>query len=160
MSDDTSAYAVREETIEGATRYYAAFKDGNGIRQETEVNREIYLALNQCRLVEKRQENELDRHWERFELSEAQLAARTFKPPLPMEEAVAQTADMQAALATLTDTQRRRFLLYHEHGLNYEQIAAVEGCKFQVVAKSIEAAKTKLKIFLTRGVKKGGLSEE
>jgi len=148
MSDNTFTYAVREETIDGATRYYAAFKDGNGTRQETEVNREIYLALNQCRLLEKRQENEFDRHRERFELSEAQLAARTFRPLLPMEEVVVQTADMQAALATLTDTQRRRFLLYHEHGLNYEQIAQAENRTIHAIEQSINAAKENLKKFL------------
>jgi len=160
MSDDTSAYVVREEIGDGTIRYYAAFEDGNGVQQEAEIPYAVYLALDQCRLVEKRQENERVRHRERFELSEAQLAARTLRPPLPMEEAVVQAVDMQAALATLTETQRRRFLLYHEHGLNYEQIAAVEGCKFQVIARSIEAAKVKLKNYFDEGVKKGGLSEE
>jgi len=148
MSNDTPAYTVREEVIDGATRYYAAFEDGNGIQQEAEIPCEVYLALDQCRLVEKRQENERGRHRERFELSEAQLAARTLSPPLPMEEAVAQAMDMQAALATLTDTQRRRFLLYHEHGLGYEQIAQAENRFISTIVESIATASKKLKNFL------------
>ena len=154
MSDNTSAYAVREEIINGATRYYAAFWDGNGIRQETEVNREIYLALNQCRLVEKRQENEFDRHRERFKLSEAQLAARTFKPPLPMEEAVAQTADMQTALATLTDTQRRRFLLYHEHGIIWSKLLMLRVAPIQPCSNLSPLHRRNLKNIFRRRVTK------
>ena len=156
MTDNKPAYTVRIAEVDGTTRYFTAFVDGSGIQQDIEIPREVYLALEDCRLTEKRQENEFDRHRERFELSEAQLAERTLRPPLPMEEAVTQKVDMQAALATLTDTQRRRFLLYHEHGLSYEQIAAVEGCKLQVVARSIDTAKLKLKNFFDEGGEKRG----
>ena len=131
--------------MDGATRYYAAFRDGNGVQQEAEIPREVYMALDACRLVEKRQTNEFERHWERFALSEAQLTARMLRPPLSMEEAVAQTADMQSALAALTDTQRRRFLLHNEHELNYQQIAIVEGCSVRAVEYSVAAAKATLK---------------
>ena len=149
MSDDTPTYAVREETIDGTTRYYAAFEDGNGVQQEAEIPYEVYLALDQCRLVEKRQENERGRHRERFELSEAQLAARTLRPPLPMEEAVVQAVDMQATLATLTDTQRRRFLLHYEHGLSFEQIAQAENRYKSTIGESIENATEKFKNYFS-----------
>ena len=124
------------------------------------MNREIYLALDDCRLIEKRQINEVERHQERFELTEGQLAARTLRPPKPMEEATELSSDVQAALATLTDTQRRRFLLYHEHGLNHDQIAAVEGCKRQAVTQAIAAATEKIKIFFEGALPNRGLSEE
>ena len=150
MTDKKPAYTVRATETDGVIRYFAAFEDGCGIRQEIEVDDAVYLALDACRLIEKGQENERGRHWERFKLSEAQLAARTLRPQKPMEEAVAQAVDMQSALAMLTDTQRRRFLLYHDHGLSYEQIATIEGCKLQVVARSIDAAKSKLKNFCKR----------
>ena len=156
MSDDSCTYAVREETIDGATRYYATFEDSNGVQQEAEIPCEVYLALDQCRLVDKRQVNEVERHWERYELTEGQLAARTLRPPKSMEEAVVQTVDMQAALASLTDAQRRRFLLYHEHGFNMEQIAGVEGCSHPAVLKSIAIAQEKLeKYFSGEGYKTG-----
>jgi RNA polymerase sigma-70 factor (ECF subfamily) len=64
---------------------------------------------------------------------------------------------MQDALATLTETQRRRFLLYHEHGLCCEQIAAVDGCTHPAVLKAISAAQEKLeKYFSGEGYKTGG----
>jgi len=145
VTDNKPAYTVRLEEADGIIRYFTSFNGGDGIQQEIEVNRETYLALEDCRLEEKRQANEFERHRERLELSEAQLAARTFLPPMPMEEAVVQAVDMQAALATLTDTQRRRFLLYHEHGLSYEKIAQAENRIKSTIVESIVAASEKLK---------------
>jgi len=160
MPDEKFAYAVREATVDGVTRYYAAFIDGEGNPQETEIPHGVYLTFDQSRLIEKRQENEFRRHRERFALSEAQLAVRTLRPPLPMEDAVAQAADMQAALATLTDAQRRRFMLYHEHGLSLEQIAQAENRAVTAIVQSVVAATEKMKIFFEGTCKKGGLSEE
>jgi len=155
MSDDTPAYAVREETIDGTTRYYAAFKDGNGTRQEIEIPRAVYLALDDCRKHEQRQIRSGERHVENSRLSEEQLAERASVSSTPLDVAVSLSLDLQAALAALTDTQRRRFLLYHEHGLNYEQIAAVEDCSHPAVLKSIAIAQEKLeKYFSGEGYKK------
>ena len=157
MTDKKPAYTVRVAETDGAICYYATFVDGNGTLQEVEINREIYLALEDCRLIEKGQENERGRHWERFRLSEGQLAARTLRPQRPMEEAVTLTADMQSALSTLTDTQRRRFLLYHEHELDFSQIAHIEGCYHSAVIKSISAAQDKLKKYFSEGGVKTGV---
>ena len=147
LADNKPAYTVRVAEAGGTTRFFAAFEDGSGIRQEIEVDEAVYLALDACRLIEKGQENERGRHWERFKLSEAQLAARTHRPQKPMEEAVVQAVDMQAALATLTEAQRRRFLLYYDHGLSYEQIAKAENRALNAIVQSINAAEEKLKNF-------------
>ena len=149
MPIEKFTYAVREKTVDGVAQYYAAFTNGDGLPQEAEIPYEVYLALVQFRREERRQANIFSRHLEHLELSEAQLAARMLMPPLPMEEAVAQTADMQAALAVLTETQRRRFLLYYEHGLTYEQIAHVEGCAYSATVKSIASAKEKVQKFIS-----------
>jgi DNA-directed RNA polymerase specialized sigma24 family protein len=147
MTDNKPAYTVRATETDGAARYFATFIDGEGTRQEIEIDRETYLALDGCRKHEQRQQKFFERHVEHLELSENQLAARTLRPPKPVEEAVAQAVDMQAALATLTDAQRRRFLLYHAHGLNHRQLAQAEGCSTTAAANSIAAAKAKLKRF-------------
>lgn len=39
-------------------------------------------------------------------------------------------------------------ILHYFQGLTYEQIAEMEGCTFQAVAKSVAAAEKRLKIFL------------
>jgi RNA polymerase sigma-70 factor (ECF subfamily) len=160
MTDNKPAYTVRATETDGTPRYFAAFEDGGGTRQEIEVDRDVYLALDACRLAEKRQINETERHWERCKLTENQLTARTLRPQKPMEEAVAQAVDMQTALATLTDTQRRRFLLHHEHKLTNEQIARVEGCSERAVKYSVTTAKWHLKKFLETDFPFAPLSEE
>ncbi|WP_455758281.1 sigma factor-like helix-turn-helix DNA-binding protein [Ruminococcus champanellensis] len=42
-------------------------------------------------------------------------------------------------------------ILYYFQGLTYEQIAEMEGCTFQAVAKSVAAAEKRLKNFFGIG---------
>ena len=156
MADNKPAYSVHTAEMDGTARYFTAFTNDSGAKQEIEINYEIYLALEDYRLIEKRQENEFDRHREHFQLSEAQLAARTLRPPQPMEEAVAQALDMQAALDELPPDQRRRFLLSHEMGLSFSEIARDENLSRQAIAQSIGRAEEKIKNILSVGVDKVG----
>lgn len=55
------------------------------------------------------------------------------------------------AITQLPEKQRRRLVLYYFGEFTYEQIADMEGCKFQVIAKSIKTAEKNLKKFLTEG---------
>jgi len=156
MSDEKFTYTVQDEIKGGEGCYYATFIDGNGLPQEAGISYEVYIALEDCRRHEQRQQRSIERHIERVKLTEGQIAEHIQTPPEPLEASVDAIVSLQAALATLTDTQRRRFLLYHEYGLSYEQIAVVEGCKFQVIARSIAAAIAKLKNFFEeRGEKRG-----
>ena len=49
---------------------------------------------------------------------------------------------LHQAIAQLPEKQRRRLVLYYFGEFTYEQIAAMEGCKFQVIAKSIKTPMT------------------
>ena len=148
MIDNKPTYTVRIENTDGAPRYYAAFVDGGGQSQEVEISHAVYLVLEECRRHEQRQARSDERHEERFALSEGQLAERLFKPPQLLEDSAVLAADMQAALSALTSTQRRRFLLYHEHSLNIEQIAKAEGRAIPTILESITVATEKIKYFL------------
>ncbi len=53
------------------------------------------------------------------------------------------------AIDELSDTQRKRILLYYFEDLTYEQIAKIEGCSVHSIFISIERAKEKIKKFLT-----------
>jgi len=152
MSFEKFTYAVREETVGGIVRYFAAFQDGAGILREVEIPREVYLALEDCRRDANRQIVSIKRHQERLALSESQLAARASALPTAMEECV----EMRAALATLTETQWRRFMLYHAHGLSIEQIAQTENRAIHAIEQSINAATGKLKNFFEGGIEKQG----
>jgi DNA-binding CsgD family transcriptional regulator len=72
---------------------------------------------------------------------------------LACEEAEQHTQRVELAhkaLASLTDVQRRRYLLYHVDGLSSWQIAAVEGSNQKTVYESLQAAEKKIKKFLTK----------
>ena len=60
-----------------------------------------------------------------------------------MEETVSQRIEvdkLHQAITKLPEKQHRRLLLYYFGEFTYEQIAAIEGCKVQVIAKSIKTA--------------------
>jgi RNA polymerase sigma factor (sigma-70 family) len=52
---------------------------------------------------------------------------------------------MRQAVAELPEIRRRRFVLYHEFGLTYEQIAKVEGCTKMPVKRSIDRAEAEIR---------------
>jgi DNA-directed RNA polymerase specialized sigma24 family protein len=54
------------------------------------------------------------------------------------------------ALDTLTEVQRRRYLMYHADGMTLRQIAEKEGSLFTKIQKSIGAAEKKIKKFLSQ----------
>ena len=52
---------------------------------------------------------------------------------------------LRLAIRQLSVIQRRRFVLHHEFGLTYEQIAEIEGYKKQSVCESILRAEEKIR---------------
>ena len=98
--------------------------------------------------------NEVDRHYEQSELTEASLYDRAVHRPATVEESALQSmeyAQLHRAISELPEIQKRRLILYYFQGLTYEQIAGMEGCTFQAVAKSVAAAEKRLKNFFGIG---------
>lgn len=81
-----------------------------------------------------------------------------FAAPSPEDETVEQPERIaaenyrreigQQALDTLTDIQRRRYLMYHVDGLTMRQIADIEGVIHTKIQKSLNAADKKIKKIL------------
>jgi len=150
MFDNTNPYTLRTEIVEGITHYYVSFSDGQAIPREIEVSRPVYLEF--CRFV-KRERNlrrSDERHMEQSELTDETLYNRALKPPKSVEESVfdgLRDERLRQAIAELPGIQRRRFVLHHEFGLTYEQIAEMEGCSFRAIKYSTDIAKEKIKKF-------------
>ena len=148
MFDNTSPYILRTEVIDGISHYFISFKDGQAILRETEVSRPVCLEF--CRFV-KRERNlrrSDERHIEQSDLTDETLYNRAANPPKAVDETVfdsMRNEQLRQAIAELPDTQRRRFVLHHEFGLTYEQIANMEGCKRQPVTRSVERAEEKIR---------------
>ena len=56
--------------------------------------------------------------------------------------------DAEVVLSCLTETQRRRYLLRHQDGKTYREIAQIEHIDAMVAKRSIDAAEKKIKKFL------------
>jgi RNA polymerase sigma-70 factor (ECF subfamily) len=148
MFDNTNPYTLRMEICEDITHYYISFADGQAVQRETEVSREVYLAMDECRRHEKRQRNFFDRYIEHSDMTDETLSRRAHTPPLSVEEIIIreESADaLRTAIKGLPEIQRRRFILYHEVGFTYEQISKIEGCKRQSVCDSVLLAEKKIR---------------
>ncbi|MDR1184195.1 MAG: sigma-70 family RNA polymerase sigma factor [Coriobacteriales bacterium] len=146
--DNTNPYTLRTECAEGITHYYISFTDGQANHRETEVSRPVYLEF--CRFV--KQERNLrrwdERHTEYSELTEETLMRRSLRPPKGVEEAVfdgQRDKRLRQAIEELPELQRRRFVLYHEFGLTYGQIAQMEGCSKMSAKRAVDRAEEKIR---------------
>lgn len=132
----------------GHPRYFLSFKDVNGTHHRMEIDRELFEALDQFELDDISFMNEVDRHYEQSEQTEASLTRRAIRVPDTVEETVQQLMDAEAlhrAIAQLPETQRRRLVLYYFGNFTYEQIAEMEGCTKRAIKFSVDIAIEKLK---------------
>jgi len=148
MFDYSNPYTLRTEVSKGITRYFVSFTDGEGIPRETEVSRPVYLEFLRFVKVERSLRHWDERHREYSELSDETLHSRAANPPKSLEETVfdgLRNEQLQYVILQLPNIQRRRFVLHHEFGLTFEQIAAMEGCHFTSVSESVYRAEEKIK---------------
>ena len=147
MFDNTNPYTLRTEIVEGITRYYVSFKDGQAQPQETEVSRPVYLEFLRFIKTERNMRRWDERHVEQSALTEESLVERALYQQKSLEETAfdsLRNEQLRLAIQSLPAIQRRRFVLYHEFGLTYEQIAEMEGCTKRAVKFSVDLAKEKI----------------
>jgi RNA polymerase sigma-70 factor (ECF subfamily) len=154
MFDNTNPYILRTEIREGITYYYISFTDGQAILRETEISRPVYLELLRFIKTERNLRRWDERHTEQSVLTDETLYERAFHTPTDVEELTLDSLRnerLRRAVMELPETQRRRFILYHEFGLTYEQIAKMEGCTkvsaFHAVKRAEEKIKESIKNF-------------
>jgi len=148
MFDNTNLYSLRTEIVEGIMHYYVSFKDGQAIMRETEVSRPVYLEFMRFVKQERNLRRWDERHVEQSELTDETLYSRALNPPKGVEELTydsMRNERLRRVIAELPEIQRRRFILHYEFGLNFEQIAEMEGCKRQPITRSIERAEEKIR---------------
>ena len=132
-------------------RHWLSFLDGQGDRHHVEISAAVYALFDSFELDDLSYLNEVNRHYEQSELTEASLYDRAVHRPATVEESALQSmeyAQIHRAISELPEIQMRRLILYYFQGLTYEQIAEMEGCKYQTVQDSIYAALNNLKKIL------------
>lgn len=150
--DEESPYEIYTAGINTPyPHFYLFFKDGGGVKRWIEIDKTLFNAFNEFELDDLSFFNEVDRHYEQSEVTEATLNKRAMKPQEPIEETVFQRIEvdkLHQAIAKLPEKQRRRLVLYYFGEFTYEQIADMEGCTISPVKRSIEKAIENLKNFL------------
>ena len=137
--DKDNPYMIFTTGIHTATpRYYLSFVDSGNVKRCVEIDKPLFDAFDHFELDDISFMNEVDRHYEQSEQTEQLLNRRTTQPQKSVEEAVFQRVEVETlrqAIAKLPEKQRSRLVLYYFGDFTYEQIAEMEGCAFQVVAK-------------------------
>ena len=150
--DEESPYEIYTAGINTThPHFYLLFKDSGGVKRWMEIDKTLFNAFNEFELDDLSFFNEVDRHYEQSEVTEASLNKRAMKPQEPIEETVFQRIEvdkLHQAIAKLPEKQRRRLVLYYFGEITYEQIAKMEGCTISPVKRSIEKAIENLKNFL------------
>lgn len=151
MFDNANPYTLRTEVAEGMTRYFISFMDGQAILRETEVSRPVYLEFLRFVKAERNLRRWDERHTEQSDLTDESLYDRALYKPKSVEDAAfdsLRNEKLRQAIQELPELQRRRFVLHHEFGLTYEQIAEMEGCSKVSVFRSVSRAEDKIREIL------------
>ena len=131
-------------------RHWLTFSDGQSDQHHFEISAAVFTLFDSFELDDLSYLNELDRHYEQSELTEASLYDRAVHRPATVEESALQSmeyAQLHRAISELPEIQKRRLILYYFQGLTYEQIAGMEGCTKRAVKFSVDIAVEKLKKF-------------
>lgn len=131
-------------------RHWLTFLDGQGDRHHVEISAAVFTLFDSFELDDLSYLNEVDRHYEQSELTEASLYDRAVHRPATVEESALQSmeyAQLHRAISGLPEIQKRRLILYYFQGLTYERIAEMEGCTKRAVKFSVDIAVEKLKKF-------------
>ena len=134
----------------GDGRHWLTFSDGQGNRHHFEISAAVFALFDSFELDDLSYLNEVDRHYEQSELTEASLYDRAVHRPATVEESALQSmeyAQLHRAISGLPEIQKRRLILYYFQGLTYERIAEMEGCTKRAVKFSVDIAVEKLKKF-------------
>ena len=131
--------------------YYLSFKDGRGKQQNIEIDEMLYQTFDRFELEDISHLNRVSRHIEHSELTDETLNDRAFYKAERIEDIVSESIEceqLHRAVSELSEVQRRRLKLYFFGELTYEQIAKLEGCKYQAVQSSVKAALKAIKKFM------------
>ena len=132
-------------------KFFISFWDVSSHYLEIEVSEAVYEQFTEFEHEDNHYHYINRKYLERFELSEEILSSRMTKERASLEDLIERevlSRDVDAALASLSVIQRRRFLTYVDEGLSCREIAKRENVSLYAVKDSISWAKKSLKKYL------------
>lgn len=147
--DKDNPYEIFTVGIDTAhPHYYIRFKDGRSVEHCLEIEKELFDLFNRFELDDLSFLNKVDRHYSLSEQSEESLHRHALHLPGSVEDAVIRKFEyekLKEAIATLPETQRRRFVLYYSDRFTYEEIASIENCSVHSAYVAVKRAREKIK---------------
>ena len=140
--DKYNPYYIYEK--DGQT--FIAFEDGQGENHRFGISRELYEAFDKFELEDVRYLNRFSRYTE-------QMLESMASEDESVEEIVFrkfQKKQLHKAMGKLPKKQKRRLLLHYFYGMNYKEIAEIEGCSVRAVGYSLQKAVKELKKILKK----------
>ena len=130
---DEKAYTM--ETVEefGAIHYFISFEDNEKVIHKTEVSQDFYDEFQKLQRNVRNMERSDERNVSGGGFIDEAIAFES----MPLEDVIT----LKDAIASLTPTQRRRFLLHFVHGLSLREIARLECRDHKAILKSVESSK-------------------
>ena len=129
-------YELIEKEIDGKIHYYAKFKDGQGIEQTTELDREVYSVIDNSQKEVSSQARK-DRRY----------GLRSFDESIGDADIINEDEQTEVLfkkvwkyIGELTEVQQRRLRQYFDENKTFKQIAKIEGVGWQKIQKSINLA--------------------
>ena len=129
-------YELIEKEIDGKIHYYAKFKDGQGIEQTTELDREVYSVIDNSQKEISSQARK-DRRYGLCSFDESIGDTDIIDEAEQTEELLKKVWQQ---IGELTEVQQRRIRLYYMEKKTLKQIAKIEGTTHPSVHESIVAA--------------------
>ena len=129
-------YELIEKEINGKIHYYAKFKDGQGIEQTTELDREVYSVIDNSQKEISSQARK-DRRYGLRSFDESIGDADIINED---EQTEVLFKKVWKQIGELTEVQQRRLRQYFDEKKTFKQIAEIEGVGWQRIQKSIDLA--------------------
>lgn len=129
-------YNLTEKEINGRTHYYATFVDGQGIEQTTELEKEVYDAINDSQTQISSRARK-DRRYGLCSFDETIGDADIIDDSAQTEELIKKVWEH---IDELTEVQQRRIRLYYIEKKTLAEIGKMENAAPKNILKSITSA--------------------
>ena len=128
--------------------YIVEFMDNQKIIHKVEISNKVYEAFNKFELEDISQIHKFRKHIEHNEIYEETLEHRMLIKPITIEQEIENKIiieDLKIMINHLSDTQKKRLMLYYFENKTLKEIANIERCSIKNVHKSIEQAIQKIR---------------
>lgn len=119
----------------------------NSKEEKVNISKEVYDVFNRSELIDIKQMNERDRHYDNNEMTDEFIYRNSVVKNETVEDIVEKkimSENLQKAISKLSDTQRRRIIKYYFQEKSIGEIAKEEGKNKATIKENLDLAIQKL----------------